>query len=129
MTRDPFAGGQLGKERLVDATRGSCVEIFNDRVLSQVGVLETRYKPLALTLDSFAIDEQAEPFLERQPVDIALVTLFLERLCHAGKPKGNQFVVRGVGKHVSFLSCRPAKFVGRACEGGGRAYAGHDRAI
>jgi hypothetical protein len=30
-----------------------------------------------------------------------------------------------VGKHVSFLSCRPAKFVGRACERGGRTYAEH----
>jgi len=49
------------------------------------------------------------------------VTLFLERLCHAGKPKRYQSVVGGVGEHVSFLSYRPAGFVGRDCERGGRA--------
>jgi hypothetical protein len=31
VARDPFAGSKLGKERLVEATSGSRVEIFNDR--------------------------------------------------------------------------------------------------
>jgi hypothetical protein len=72
--RDPFAGCELGKQRLIEAARGLRVETFDHGALSQVGVLETQHKPLALALDRFAIDQQTEPFLEVETLDIALPT-------------------------------------------------------
>jgi hypothetical protein len=51
---DPLAAGELGKQRLVDAACGVCVEILDDRALPKVGVFEAQYEPLALALDRFA---------------------------------------------------------------------------
>jgi len=102
--RDPFASGELSKQRLVEAARSLCVEIFDHGALSQIGVLETKHEPLALPLNRFAIDQQTKPFFEGEALDIALPTLFFECFGHAGKPKHEQPVVGGMSEHLSTSS-------------------------
>jgi hypothetical protein len=98
--RDPFASGELGEQRFIEAARGVCIEIFDHGALSQVSVLETQHEPLALALDRFAIDQQTEPFFEGEAVDIALPTLFLECFGHANEPKREQPIVGGMSEHL-----------------------------
>src|SRR5262249_33406873 len=85
--RDPFASGEFGEQRLVETAGCVCVEIFDHRALPQVSVLEAQYEPLALTLDSLAIDQQTEPLLEGKALNIALASLFLECFGHTSEPK------------------------------------------
>src|SRR5262249_19006548 len=116
---DVVGGGEVGKEGLVEAMRGFGVEIFNNGVLSQIRILETRYEPFALALDRLAIDQQAETFFERELLDIAPSTLLLERLGHAGEPKGDQPVGGRMGEHIgSSLTARLGWWIVPANAGG-----------
>ena len=63
---DPVAGRELGEQRLVETARRLRVEILDGGVLPEVGKLEPRDEPLAFALDGLAIDEEAEPLLERE---------------------------------------------------------------
>src|SRR5215471_5494261 len=113
-THDPFAAGELGKQRLIEAARGLRVQILDNGALSQIGILETQYEPLALALDRFAIDEQAQPLLEGEALDIALASLFLECFRHAGEPKREQPIVGGMSEHFSSSSLVGPPVCGRA---------------
>src|SRR5688500_1675615 len=55
---DPLAGRELGEEHSVEAARGLGVEVLDRRVLSQIGVLQSRDEPFALALGGLAIGEQ-----------------------------------------------------------------------
>src|SRR6202035_3224691 len=89
------------------------VEILDGGVLPEVGKLEPRDEPPAFALDSLAIDEEAEPLLERERSTSGLLPLLLERFGHADETEGDQPVVCGMWKHVSFLSLSfsPAAFL------------------
>src|SRR5499426_3127071 len=76
----------------------------DDGALSQIGVLETQYEPLALAFDRFAIDQQAKPLLEGEALDIALPTLFLECFRHAGESKCEQPIIGRMSEHLSSSS-------------------------
>ncbi len=100
---DPAAGDELLEQRAVDAARGSQVDVFDDGVLAQSRKLQARAKTLRVALGGLAIDHQAEPLLEGESGDIGGSPLLLEGLGHAGKAKGDQAFVGGMGKHcVSF---------------------------
>src|SRR5262245_149084 len=124
--RDPFAGSELSKQGLVEAAGGLCVKVLNDGGLPQIRILEARQQPLVLALDRLAIDEQTEPLLEREPLDVGLPTLFFQCFGHAAKSKSEQTVMRGVSEHAYFLR-RP-----RGCwaclRNAGVPSARHDRA-
>src|SRR5258707_315125 len=101
---DPVAGRELGEQCLIETARRLGVEILDGRILPEAGKLEPRDEPLALALDGLAIDEEAEPLLERERSDGGLLSLLLERFGHADETEGDQPVVCGMWKHVSFLS-------------------------
>src|SRR5262249_934887 len=111
---DPFAGRELGKQRLVEAAHTLRVEIFDDGALPQVGVLETQQEPLALALDRFAVNQQTKPLLEGETFDIALPTLFLQCFGHADEPKREQPIVSGMSEHLSSSSLSARHVCGRA---------------
>src|SRR6266404_4846768 len=96
---DPVAGRELGEQRLVETARRLGVEILDGGVLPEVGKLEPRDEPPA-----FALDEEAEPLLECERSNSGLLPLLLERFGHADETEGDQPVVCGMWKHVSFLS-------------------------
>jgi hypothetical protein len=102
---DPVAGGELGEQRLVEAAG-----LLDGGVLPEIGKFEPGDEALGLALDGLAIDQQAEPLLEGERHDSALLALLLEGFSHAGEAKGDQPVVGGMGQHVGFLSlsCSPA---------------------
>src|SRR5262245_36126466 len=93
---------------------GLRVQIPDNGALLQIGVLETQYKPIALALNCFAIDEQAQPLLEGEALDIALASLFLECFRHAGEPKHEQPIVGGMSEHFSSSSLVGPPVCGRA---------------
>jgi len=107
---DPVAGGELGEQRLVEAAGCLGVEILDGGVLPEIGKFEPGDEALGLALDGLAIDQQAEPLLEGERHDSALLALLLEGFSHAGEAKGDQPVMGGMGQHVGFLSllCSPA---------------------
>src|SRR5580658_10243811 len=100
---DPLAGRELSDQRPVETARRFGVEILDGRVLPEVGKLEPRDEPPACSLGGLAIDEEAEPLLERERSNSGLLSLLLERSGHADEPEGAQPVVCGMWKHVSFL--------------------------
>src|SRR5712671_1667240 len=110
---DPVAGRELGEQRLVETARCLGVEILDGGVLPEVGKLEPRDEPPAFALDGLAIDEEAEPLLERERSTSGLLSLLLERFGHADETEGDQPVVCGMWKHVSLLSLSfsPAAFL------------------
>jgi hypothetical protein len=79
------------------------VEILDGGILPEVDKLEPRDEPLAFALDGLAIDEEAEPLVERERSNSGLLPLLLERFGHADETDGDQPVVCGMWKHVSFL--------------------------
>ena len=100
---DPIAGRELGEQRFVETARRLGVEILDGGVLPEVGKLEPRDEPPAFALDGLAIDEEAEPLLEGERSNSGLLPLLLERFGHADETEGDQPVVCGMWKHVSFL--------------------------
>src|ERR1700693_6562 len=100
---DPVAGRELGEQRLVETACRPRVEILDGGILPEVGKLEPGDEPLAFALDGLAIDEEAEPLLERERSNSGLLPLLLERFGHAEEAEGDQPVVCGMWKHVSFL--------------------------
>ena len=103
MPRNPVAGRELGEQRLVEPARRLRVEILDDGVLPEVSELQPCDEPLAFALGGLAVDKQAEPLLECEPVDVALIALLGECLGHAGEPERHQPVVRWMCEHVSSL--------------------------
>ena len=61
---------------------------------------------LVSLLDGLAIDEEAEPLLEGQRSNSGLLSLLLECFGHAEETEGDEPVVCGMWKHVSFLCFR-----------------------
>src|SRR5271170_6839816 len=100
---DPVAGRELGEQRLVETARRLGVEILDGGGLPEVGKLEPRDEPPAFALDGLAIDEEADPLLEHERSNGGLLPLLLERFGHADKTEGDQPIVCGMWKHVSFL--------------------------
>src|SRR5260370_15009703 len=101
---DPIAGRELGEQRLVETARRLRVEILDGRILPEVGKFEPRDEPLAFALDGLAIDQEAEPLLERERGNSGLLPVLLERFGHADETEGDEPVVGGMWKHESFLS-------------------------
>jgi hypothetical protein len=66
--------------------------------------LEPGDEALVLALDGLTVDHEAEPLFEVQRSEIALPSLFFQRLGHAGEPKRDKPFVCGMGQH--FLSFR-----------------------
>jgi hypothetical protein len=99
---DPVAGGELGEQRLVEAAGRLGVEILDGGVLPEIGKFEPGDEAFGLALDGLAIDQEAEPLLEGERRDSALLALLFEGFGHAGKTKGDQPVVGGMGQHVGF---------------------------
>jgi hypothetical protein len=67
-----------------------CCEVLDGRVLPEVGKLEPRDEPLAFAFDGLAIDQEAEPLLERERSNSGLLSLLLERLGHAEETEGDE---------------------------------------
>src|SRR5580658_8998029 len=100
---DPVAGRELGEQRLVETARRLCVEVLDGGGLPEVGKLEPGDETPAFALDGLAIDEEADPLLEHERSNRGLLPLLLERLGHADETEGDQPIVCGMWKHVSFL--------------------------
>ena len=60
----------------------------------------SRVTSRSFALDGLAIDQEAEPLLERERSNSALRSLLLERFGHADEAEGDQPVVCGMWKHV-----------------------------
>src|SRR5258706_12455077 len=101
---DPVAGRELGEQCLVETARRLGVEILDGRILPEAGKLEPRDEPLALALDGLAIEEEAEPLLERERSNGGPLAVLLHRLSHSDGSRASEPVVCGMWKHVSFLS-------------------------
>jgi hypothetical protein len=69
----------------------------------KIGKLEPGDEPPAFALDGLAIDEEADPLLEHERSNGGLLPLLLERFGHADETEGDQPIVCGMWKHVSFL--------------------------
>src|SRR6516164_4336900 len=103
MTFDPIAGDELGKQRLVEPTRHFYIYVLDDGRLAQPCELEPGGQPLVLALDGLAVDYESEPLFEVEGGEVALPSLFFERLGHAGEPERDQPFVTGMSEHrVSF---------------------------
>src|SRR5579863_306600 len=100
---DPVAGRELGEQRLVETARRLRVEILDGGGLPEVGKLEPGDEPPAFALGGLAIDEEADPLLEHERSNGGLLPLLLERFGHADETEGDQPIVCGMWKHVSFL--------------------------
>ena len=60
---DPFAGEQALEQRLVEATARAVIDIFRaSPYVTQPGGAHPGLKPLGLTADDLAVNQQAEPF-------------------------------------------------------------------
>ena len=92
------------------------------RILPEAGILQARDEPFALALGSLAIDEQAEPLLEGEPFDVALVSLLVERLGHAGEPERNETVASGMCEHACHLLLIRPQSTHRVAAACGRAH-------
>ena len=69
---------------------------------------------LLFALDRLAIDEEAEPLLERERSNSGQRSLLLERFGHADETESDQPIVCGMWKHVSFLFHLERAFSSRA---------------
>jgi hypothetical protein len=54
----------------------------------------------SVAIEGFAVDQQAEPFLEAEGSHVGQPPLVFQRLRHAGKAKINQPLFCGMGEHA-----------------------------
>lgn len=66
---DPVATGQGGDQTLVQGATGAAVDIFQASVaVLELGLLAQPYQALVVTPGQFAVEQQAEAFIEAQAV-------------------------------------------------------------
>jgi hypothetical protein len=101
---DPIAGDQLGEQRFVETARRFHIDILDDGILPEACKLQAADEPLVLALDGLAIDQQAEPFLEREGGDIGVPPLLFERFRHSSEAERDEPLFGWMCEHCSSFS-------------------------
>ena len=84
MLADPATVGEREDELLVEPATVTEVDVLDAGVVLQLGAPQSVGELSGVTLGKLAVDEQTEPFLERQGFDLGRVELLGESLGHPG---------------------------------------------
>ena len=84
MIADPASVGEREDELLVEPAAVTEVDVLDAGVVLQLGAPQSVGELSGVTHGELAVDEQTEPFLERQGVDLGRVELLGEGLGHPG---------------------------------------------
>ena len=97
---DPAAAGETKYDGLVEAARGSEVDILEAGIEAQLGDLQKPSESAVLALGGLAFEEQREPILEADGLHVGDSELLGEGLSHAGESECVEPVERGFDEHV-----------------------------
>ena len=75
------------------------VDVLDDALMAQLCAAQSRAEAPTVARGEFAIDEQPEPFIGGQGIDVGKGELLRIGLCHAGKTQLVQLIERGMCEH------------------------------
>ena len=104
MFADPAPVGEGEDELPVEAAAVSEVDVLDAGVMLESGAAQPVGELPRVALGEFAIDEQAEPLLERQSVDLGGVELLGQGLGHPGAAELQELVHGRMSQHLGVLS-------------------------
>ena len=97
---NPVAGGKLEEERAVQPSLGAEIDIFDLRVMTQLGGTSARLEPFLPAQCRFLLKQDGKPFTMVKAAGFRLRGEVLEGLGHAVKAEFVQHVECGMFQHV-----------------------------
>ena len=96
---NPVAGGELEEERAVEPALGAEIDIFDLRVMTQLGGTGARLEPFLLAQCRFLLEKDGKPFTMVKAAGFRLGGEVLEAFGHAVKAEFYQHVEGGMFQH------------------------------
>src|SRR5258706_3335550 len=104
MLGDPFAGGELLEECLVEASRRSVVDVLDGRLaVAQLGAAQPDLKAPGVANGQLAIEQQREPFGVCELGGLGLALQLDEGISHAVELQRPELVDGWMGQHCALL--------------------------
>ena len=104
MFADPAPVGEGEDELPVEAAAVSEVDVLDAGLMLEPGAAQPVGELPRVALGELAVDEQAEPLLERQGVDLGGVELLSQSLGHPGAAELLELVHGRMSQHLGVLS-------------------------
>ena len=104
MFADPAPVGEGEDELAVEAAAVSEVDVLDAGLMLELGAAQPVGELPRVALGELAVDEQAEPLLERQGVDLGGVELLSQSLGHPGAAELLELVHGRMSQHLGVLS-------------------------
>jgi hypothetical protein len=102
MLLDPLPFGEFEEEGAIKPARALVIDIFDARLVAQLGVAQARCEPLVAPEGGFAIEQKAQPFDVSEALRLAGGFDIEESLGHGVQAKRMELIEGGMSEQGGF---------------------------